>query len=326
MTIMGSISGVSPTATATANRSASTLGETVDKENGGHHDHDEADHQPCESIDAFVEGGQLALSGDLIGELSKVGFRSGMGDHADPVSADDARAHEADIRKVERIGRPPVHRQRRLFRRHRFAGKRPLVDKEVLGADEPQIRRDHVAGREPHEIAGNELIDRNLGKTLRLIIRRRENSAAPFDARRRLDHRAEFGGGVVGAMLLDEGGRDRQDDHDQDDDGGAQVAEKIGRRRKREQQRVQGVLRAPPQLLDDARTVFLGDPIGTARRQSCRRLVGLQPVGRRSEHQPDSARVGVAQSDDLGAQANVGVSYRQTGSRGCVKGLVHNAS
>ena len=47
----------------------------------------------------------VALPGDLIGELSEIGFRPGVGDHADAESADDAGAHEAEIRKLERVGR-----------------------------------------------------------------------------------------------------------------------------------------------------------------------------------------------------------------------------
>ena len=107
VTIIGSISGVNPTATATANKSASSQSPLVKpliRNTGRHHDQDETDHQPGEAIDALVEARQLTLPGDLVGKLAEIGFAAGMNDDAGAKAADHAAAHEAEIRQVEGIG------------------------------------------------------------------------------------------------------------------------------------------------------------------------------------------------------------------------------
>ena len=58
VTIIGSISGVRPTATATAKKNASPQSPLVSPlmtKTSGHHDEDEAQHQPGEPGDALVE-------------------------------------------------------------------------------------------------------------------------------------------------------------------------------------------------------------------------------------------------------------------------------
>ena len=63
MTIIGSISGVSPTATARAKKKASPqlcLVSAVDDEDQRHHHRHEADHQPGEPGDAAIEAGRRA--------------------------------------------------------------------------------------------------------------------------------------------------------------------------------------------------------------------------------------------------------------------------
>ena len=68
-TIIGSISGVRPTATAKAKKKApssstSCAWSAVDEEHQRHHDHHEADHQPGEPVDALVEAGLHCLADD----------------------------------------------------------------------------------------------------------------------------------------------------------------------------------------------------------------------------------------------------------------------
>jgi len=48
-------------------------------------------------------------------------------------------------------------------------------------------------------------------------------------------HPLQLVGGIVGAMFLDEAQRDAQNHHDGDHDRGTLVAQKVGRRREREQ-------------------------------------------------------------------------------------------
>ena len=55
-----------------------------------------------------------------------------------------------------------------LLERHRLAGQRRLVDEEILCRDQPQVGGDHVAGRQQHDVAGNELPDRHIAVPLRV--------------------------------------------------------------------------------------------------------------------------------------------------------------
>src|SRR6516225_3489459 len=87
VTIIGNISGVRPTATASANRSASSqspLGEAIDQEHQRNQHQDEADHQPGEAVDPFLEARPHALLGDGIGKLTKIGVATGMNDLKSP--------------------------------------------------------------------------------------------------------------------------------------------------------------------------------------------------------------------------------------------------
>jgi len=79
------------------------LGQAVDKKDGGHHDDDEPDHQPGETIDALIEGRGHAPARDFIGKLPKKGMRSGAHDDSSRKAADDIGAHEAHVRQIERI-------------------------------------------------------------------------------------------------------------------------------------------------------------------------------------------------------------------------------
>jgi hypothetical protein len=203
------------------------------------------------------------------------------------VPADDAATHETEIWQVEGIKDLGRAGGSRFLRRHRLAGQRRLIDKEVLGADEPQIRRDHVAGGETHDIARNQPLDRNFGETVGLILAGAHLRAAPLDPGRRLHHGAQFRCGIVGTMLLDERRGDREDDHDRDNDSRPDIAKKIGNRREREQQRVQGVFGAPPQFSQNARAAFLGNKVWSDGRQSCVRFGGVQPLRRSSKSRTD---------------------------------------
>ena len=78
------------------------LGETIDQEHRRDHDHDEADHQPGEPVDAPIERGGNASPGDLVGKLSEERVLPGPQDHAGAVARHDVGAHEAQVRQVER--------------------------------------------------------------------------------------------------------------------------------------------------------------------------------------------------------------------------------
>ena len=109
------------------------------------------------------------------------------------VAADDVGAHEADVGQVERVVELlSSQAMREFFRRHGLAGQRGLVDEQVLGLEQPQVRRDHVAGGQPHDVAGNQRLERNFDdksppataarRTLAVVFTMaRRRAAASFD-------------------------------------------------------------------------------------------------------------------------------------------------
>src|SRR6516225_9030383 len=127
VTIIGSISGVRPTATATANSKASSqscLVKPLMKKNGWYHHQDELHHQPREAFDAAIECGRHAPGGDFIGELSEERATTRPHYVAGGISADDIGAHEAHVGKVEWTADAHLARMPKLLGGHRFAGQR----------------------------------------------------------------------------------------------------------------------------------------------------------------------------------------------------------
>ena len=140
------------------------LRQAVDQEDGRDHDQDEADHQPGEPVDALVEGGRNVPPGDLVGELAEECVGPGPKDHAGGVARYDVRAHEAEVRQVEGIVAVLVARVGVFLGGHGLARQGGLVDEQVLGFEQAQVRRDHVARGKPHDIARHELLHRDLGE------------------------------------------------------------------------------------------------------------------------------------------------------------------
>ena len=157
-----------------------------------------------------------------------------------PIARHDVRAHETDVRQVEGILAVAIARVRIFLGGHGFAGQRRLVDEQILGFEQAEFGRNYVAGGKPDDISRHELLNGNFYKRVFRIV-----WGAP-DARRRVNHGAQFGGRLVRSVFLDEGGYDRKDHHRGDDDGGADVPRKIGNGRQGEQQRVQRIAGAAP--------------------------------------------------------------------------------
>ena len=138
------------------------LGHSIDDKDARHHDRHEADHQPGKAGDALVEAGLRALPYQHPGELAEIGPGAGLDNDSGSRAAQHIAAHEADIRQVGRRAAAALNRRRRFLDRHRLPGKRCLVQEQIFRGEHTQICRDHVAGGKPHDIAGNELLDRNL--------------------------------------------------------------------------------------------------------------------------------------------------------------------
>ena len=63
--------------------------------------------------------------------------------------------------KIEQCIRGAGMGLRVLLERHRLPGQRRLVDEEILCRGQPNVRWDHVAGRQQYDVAGRQLLDRD---------------------------------------------------------------------------------------------------------------------------------------------------------------------
>ena len=72
----------------------------VDQKNQRHHHQHEANHQPGEFFDPFVEGGFDLPPGETAGHFSKIGVRAGRNDDRGGRTALDACAEKTKIRAL----------------------------------------------------------------------------------------------------------------------------------------------------------------------------------------------------------------------------------
>jgi hypothetical protein len=67
-----------------------------------------------------------------------------------------AAAHEADIRQIKRLAESSIPGRPGFLGGHGLAGRGRLIDEQIFGAEKPQIGRNHIARRKPHDVARNE--------------------------------------------------------------------------------------------------------------------------------------------------------------------------
>jgi hypothetical protein len=136
----------------------------------------------------------------------------------------------------------------RFLDRHRLARQRGLRDEEILRAHEPHVGRNHVAGREVHDVAGHEILERHLathpGCDVRLAV-----WDLARDGRGGRHHRAQGCSGARRSILLQEPHRHADDDHAGDDDGAFDVAGLVGNDAERDQYEDERV----PEVADEQR-------------------------------------------------------------------------
>jgi hypothetical protein len=101
-----------------------------------------------------------------------------------------------------------------LFDRKALAGQRGLIAVQVLGLQQQAVGGDAVAGREQHDVAGDDLAQRHVD--LRAVAQHRH---------RRLHGRQQLADGGLGAVLLKEPEQPADEQNDQDDDGVLAVAD-----------------------------------------------------------------------------------------------------
>jgi hypothetical protein len=188
-------------------------------------------------------------------------------------------AHEVDIGQVGWRIPLPTKRNCRFLDRYRLSGQRRFVQEQILGREHSQIGWDHIAGREPDDIAGNELLDRDLECLLACCTLR----MPPQDSGCCPHHRTQPSSRVIRAMLLEEGKGHAQHHHYGDDRRGPRVAKEIRDRRQRQQQEIERVFGPPDQLTDDLLLALARDKVGANRAEPLRCRLCIETLVRRSE-------------------------------------------
>jgi len=198
---------------------------------------------------------------------AEAGGAAGGQHHAGGAAADHVAAHEAHVgqRERSRVRRRGV---RELLHRQRLAGERCLVDEQVLGLEQAQVGRNHVAGGQLDHVAGDHARQRNLHLrgTGRLRVEavvgagrcgsgQRHGTGCVRAQHRRggVHHRAQLFGRLAGAHLLHERQQHRQQHHDADHDRAARLAREVGedgQPEKQQRQRREDELGQPPQRGD----------------------------------------------------------------------------
>jgi hypothetical protein len=139
---MGSISGVSPTATEIANSSAfsqSPFVKPLEKQHDRHHDEHEADEHPGDGVDALFKARLGRLDVQALGQLAQQRVVSDREHDGGGAAAHDGAAEKREAGGLARLR--GADGRGRLFHGLALARERGLAHKEVLG------RRDaHVGG------------------------------------------------------------------------------------------------------------------------------------------------------------------------------------
>mmetsp|Transcript_37512 Transcript_37512/g.87390 ORF Transcript_37512/g.87390 Transcript_37512/m.87390 type:complete len:432 (-) Transcript_37512:1781-3076(-) len=225
------------------------LVETVDQEHQRHHHADQAQHQANKAVHAMLEGSAFLLRDHLVRQRTEEGAATGPHDHPGAETAHDIGPHEADVGHVERVVHWLAPGLGELLRRHGLAGQGGLVDEQVLGFDQPQIRRHDIACRQANHIPGHQALQGQVGEAAIVQI-------TPSHACAGLDHRAQTRSGRVRAMLLHERSGDGQHHHRQHHGAGARIAEQKGCYGEAHQQGIQRVCRPAPEFAPDGRPLI----------------------------------------------------------------------
>ena len=131
--------------------------------------------------------------------------------------------------------------------------------------------------------------------------------AAAEHGRRDRDHGLELGGGAVGLGLLDELQADAQDDHQHHHDPGPRIAGRKRDRRQHRQQDHQRVEHRVPEQLPDSRPLVLGQHVGAVLGQTRAASSGGQSLGAGVQPRVDARRVHRRRFHHQGRHAGCGV-------------------
>ena len=225
------------------------LERNVRGEDAHHEQQGDSRHEEPECPDAALEVRLGRALGEAEGDGPVARPDPCRGDHGASGAADDAGPEEDERVPVIVGRRARLTVAGRLERCRRLAGERRFVDVQVIRGDEPAVRRDDVPGRQGHDVAPDDVVDRYVLLASVADDRRPQRQAGLEGGDRRL-----------GSGLLDEAEDRAQGDDGEDDPGLDRVADgdaHAARRHEDEDERAGELARgdpdqrAPPAVVQD---------------------------------------------------------------------------
>jgi hypothetical protein len=188
-----------------------------------------------------------------------------------------------------------------LLDRHRFARQRGLADEQVLGGEQARIGRDHVAGRERDHVARHEVAHRHLDahrarvRGVEALVARGAGLAPRRGPQHRggvAHHRLEPVGRLVGARLLQEAQHRRQHHHAADHQRGLHVLGHVRDQRQHREQQVERIAVALPQVRPPRQRLLVAHLVAAQALAQHLRVAFAQALRRAAEHDEHLAGVG----------------------------------
>ena len=137
------------------------LGDAVDEEHQRHHDHHKADQHPRNGVDALGEAGLYRFPCYGRGHRTEEGLVAHADCHGGGTAGDHVAAHKGDVGVVSDTVLRGTD-QRGLFNGFALAGQAGLTDEQILGFQNADVRRDHIACREMHDVAHHQIVHGDL--------------------------------------------------------------------------------------------------------------------------------------------------------------------
>ena len=267
------------------------LGDAIDEEHQRHHDHHKADQHPRNGIDTLGETGLHRLPSHGRSHGAEEGLVTHADRHGGGAAGDHIAAHKSDVGVVGHAVLRGTD-QRGLFNGFAFAGQAGLTDKQVLGLQNADVCRDHIACREVHDVSHHQIVHGDLPLFL----------LSPGDHAGGGDHGQQLFRRVAAAGFLHKPQGAGDEHHGQDDHDRQRVKilrrtaqqGKIrehhirhgGHQRQTEQNGGKGIDERPRQTLDERLFLFVGHLVAA--------VLGTA-VGHRSVIQPPEGGVEILQ-------------------------------
>ena len=270
----------------------------------GHHDGSETDEQPAHAVHARLKGvGRRLGGGGVRGQRAEVAARPGGHDHCGGSPRDDVRAHEDDVAQLQRGATGHVGLDE-LLHRQRLPRHRRLGDEQVSCGDYAAVGRDHVAGRQRHDVARDQLAQ---GDLLRRRGQRRRGRR--YCCRGRPQHRggvaheaAQALGRPVRTAFLHEADARAQRHHDGDHDRRLGVRAEERQHRQGGEQQVERVEVAAPQAHPAGQRRFLLHVVGAVSGEPAGSFDGVEPCNRGVQPQQGRRRSVAGGGQHVGAE------------------------